>query len=249
MGKLQGKVALITGGTTGIGFATAKLYHAEGAKVFVTGRNEKTLEDAKSKLPKEVSVIKSDAGNLADIEHLFEGIKKSAGKIDILFLNAGIAAMKSFEATSEEDFDNMMNVNLKGPFFTIQKALPLLGKSSSIILTSSIAGHKGFVMMAAYSASKAAVKSLSGTLGAYLGDRGIRVNTISPGAISTPIYGKSGLPQEALDGLAHTITQTVPMHRFGEPDEIAKTALFLASDESSYLNATDIVVDGGFLAV
>ena len=249
MNKLHGKIALITGGTTGIGLATANLFHAEGAKVFVTGRNEKTLAEAKSALPKDVTIIKSDAGSLSDIDHLLAELKKSAGKIDILFLNAGIAAMKPFEATSEEDYDDMLRINLKGPFFTIQKALPLLGKGSSVILTSSIAGHKGFAMMAAYSASKAAVKSLGGTLGAYLGDRGIRVNTISPGPITTPIYGKSGLPKEALDDMGTSITQTVPMHRFGNPEEIAKTALFLASEDSSYLNASDIVVDGGYLSV
>ena len=249
MGKIHGKIALITGGTTGIGLATAMLFHAEGAKVFVTGRNDKTLAEAKSALPPDVTVIKSDAGSLTDIERLLEEMKKSAGKIDILFLNAGIAAMKPFEATSAEDYDSMMNVNFKGPFFTIQKALPLLGKGSSVIMTASIAGHKGFAMMAAYSASKAAVKSLGGTLGAYLAERGIRVNTISPGAISTPIYGKSGLPKEALDGMGAAITETVPMHRFGNPAEIAKTALFLASEDSSYLNAADIVVDGGYLAV
>jgi NAD(P)-dependent dehydrogenase (short-subunit alcohol dehydrogenase family) len=249
MNKLHGKIALITGGTTGIGLATAMLFHAEGAKVFVTGRNDKTLTEAKSALPEDVTILKSDAGNLSDIERLVEDMKKSAGKIDILFLNAGIAAIKPFEATSEEDCDSMMKVNFKGPFFTIQKALPLLGKGSSVIMTASIAAHKGFAMMAAYSATKAALKSLGGTLGAYLGERGIRVNTISPGAIATPIYGKSGLPKEALDGLGASITQTVPMHRFGNPEEIAKAALFLATEESSYLNASDIVVDGGYLAV
>ena len=249
MKKLQGKIALITGGTTGIGLATAKLFHSEEAKVYVTGRNDTTLAEAKKILPGDVTIIKSDAGKLSEIEQLLAELSKSAGKIDILFLNAGIAVMKPFEATSEEDFENMMNVNLKGPFFTLQKALPLLGKGSSVIMTSSIAAHKGFAIMAAYSASKAGIKSLGGTLGASLAERGIRVNTISPGAIATPIYGKTGLPQEALDGLGATITQTVPMHRFGVADEIAKAALFLASDESSYLNATDIIVDGGYLAV
>ena len=248
MGKLQGKIALITGGTTGIGHATARLFHAEGAKVFVTGRNEKNIDAAKTMLPKNVTVIKSDAGSLADIENLVGELKNTTGKVDVLFLNAGIAVMKPFEATNEEEYDNMLNVNLKGPFFTIQKALPLLGAGASIILTSSIAGHKGFAMMAAYSASKAGIRSLGGTLGAYLAERGIRVNTISPGAIMTPIYEKSGLPKEAMDGLAQTINQTVPMHRFGNPEEIAKAALFLASEDSSYLTGTDIVVDGGYLA-
>ena len=249
MGKLQGKIALITGGTTGIGLATARLYQAEGAKVFITGRNEKNIAEAKTNLPKDVAVLKSDAGSLQDIDNLLEEIKKTAGRIDILFLNAGIAVIKPLEATSEEEYDNMLAVNLKGPFFTIQKALPLLGKGSTVILTSSIAGHKGFATMPAYSASKAAVKSLGGSLGAHLAERGIRVNTISPGAIMTPIYEKSGLNKEAMDGMAQSINQTVPMHRFGDPVEIAKAALFLASEDSSYLTASDMVVDGGYLAV
>ena len=248
MGKLNGKIALISGGTSGIGYATAKLFHAEGAKVFVTGRNDKTIADAKATLPKEITVLKSDTANLTDIDLLLGEIKKAAGKIDILFLNAGIAVMKPIEATTEQDYDNMLAVNLKGPFFTIQKALPLLGKGASVILTSSIAGHKGLAMMVAYSASKAAVKSLGGTLGSYLAERGIRVNTISPGPILTPIFEKSGLDKEAMEGMAQSISQTVPMHRFGDPEEIAKTALFLASDDSSYLTASDIVVDGGYLA-
>ena len=249
MGKLHGKIALITGGTTGIGLATAQLFHGEGAKVYITGRNEKTLSEAKKILPAEISIIQSDAGKLDDIESLLQQIKNAEGKIDILFLNAGIAAIKPFEETTEEDFDNMMRVNLKGPFFTIQKALPLLGKGAAIIMTSSIAGHKGFPTMAAYSASKAAVKSLGGSLGVYLAERCIRVNTISPGAIMTPIYGKSGLPSEAIDGMAQSIKQAVPQHRFGEPEEIAQTALFLATLDASYMTATDIVVDGGYLAV
>lgn len=249
MNKLQGKVALITGGTTGIGHATAKLFHAEGAIVFVTGQSDKSIAEAKASLPKGVTVLKSDAGKLSDIDALLGEIKKSATQIDILFLNAGIAAMKPFEATTEADYDAMFNINMKGPFFTIQKALPLLIKGASVIITSSVAAHKGFPMMTAYSATKAAVKNLGGNLGASLSEHGIRVNTISPGPIMTPIYEKSGLPKEALDGLGASITQTVPMHRFGDPIEVAKTALFLASDESSYITSTDIVVDGGYLAV
>lgn len=248
MEKLHGKVALITGGTSGIGYATALLFHEEGATVFVTGRNEKNLEVARQKLPAAITVLQSDAGNLEEIGRLLQEIGKTTERIDILFLNAGIAAMKPFEATTEADFDSMMNVNLKGPFFTIQKALPMLNKGASVIITSSIAAHKGFAMMAAYSASKAAVKSLGATLGAYLADRCIRVNTISPGAIMTPIYGKAGLSREALDGMAESFNKSIPLHRFGEPEEIAQAALHLASHDSSYLNATDIVVDGGYLA-
>lgn len=248
MSKLEGKIALITGGTTGIGLATAKLFHAEGATVFVTGYNEKSLAHAKDLLPDGVTILKSDAGSLVDIDKLLSELKKLAGKIDILFLNAGIAVMKPFEATTEADYDTMLSVNLKGPFFTVQKALPLLNKGASIILTASIAGHKGNAMMAAYSASKAGVRSLGGTLGAYLAEREIRVNTISPGPVMTPIFDKAGLPQEMLDGLTQSIKQSVPMHRFGSPEEIAKTALFLASDDASYMTGADIVVDGGYLA-
>ena len=246
MGKLDGRIALITGGTTGIGFSTARLFKEEGAKVYVTGRSEKSIESAKSELPC-VTVLKSDAGSIAEIDALLETLKRKEGKIDILFLNAGIAVMKPYEATTEDDFDSMFDTNLKGPFFTIQKALPLLSQGSSVILTSSVAGHKGMSMMAAYSASKAALSSLGGTLGAYLAGRGIRVNTISPGPIMTPIYGKSGMPKEAIDGMLHSISQSVPMHRIGESDEIAKTALFLASSDSSYLAGADLVVDGGYL--
>ena len=248
MGKLHGKTALITGGTTGIGLATAKLFHREGAKVYVTGRNEKTLAEATAALPAEVTVLKSDAGNLSDIERLVDELKKTAVKIDIIFLNAGVAVMKPFEATSEEDYDKMFGVNLKGPFFMIQKSLPLLDKGASVILTSSIAGHKGMAMMAAYSASKAGLSSLGGTLGAYLAERGIRVNTISPGPIMTPIYEKTGLPQDAMEGMMQSVTQTIPMHRFGSSEEIAKAALFFASEDSSFLTGTDMVVDGGYLA-
>ena len=249
MGKLTGKIALITGGTSGIGLATAKLYHAEGAKVVVTGSSENSVAEAKKALHKDVHVVKSDASSLVEIDQLLAEVKKMAGKIDILFLNAGIAVIKPIEATTEAEYDKMLAINLKGPFFTVQKALGLLGKGASVILTSSIAGHKGFAMMPAYSASKAAIKSLSGSLGAHLAERGIRVNSISPGPIMTPIYAKSGLDQAGMDGMAQSISQTVPMHRFGDPEEIAKAALFLASDDSSYLTGSDIVVDGGYLAV
>lgn len=248
MNKLHGKVALITGGTTGIGYATALLFHEEGAKVYVTGINDNSLQQARQALPAGITVIRSDAGKIADIDKLLAEISQSSKSIDVLFLNAGIATMKPFEATTEADFDSMMNVNLKGPFFTIQKALPMLSKGASIIITSSIAGHKGFGMMAAYSATKAAVKSLAGTLGAYLAERCIRVNSISPGAITTPIYGKTGLDKEALDNLAETFNKIIPVHRFGEPEEIAQAALFLASHDSSYMNASDITVDGGYLS-
>lgn len=248
MQKLNGKTALITGGTSGIGLATAKLFHAEGAKVIITGRSEQSVKAAKQLLPNDVTVLQSDASSVAEIECLVAELTASAGKLDVLFLNAGVVTMKPLEFTTEGEYDNMFNVNLKGLFFMIQKSLPLLTKGASVILTSSIAGHKGSGMMAAYSASKAGVRSLAGSLGAYLGERSIRVNSISPGLIHTPILEKSGLPQEVIEGMVAHMNQTVPILRVGQPEEIAKLALFLASDESSYITGTDIVADGGFLA-
>lgn len=247
MKKLQGKVAVVTGGTTGIGLATAKLFHAEGAKVFVTGRNEKTLSKAKEELPAEVTVLKSDAGVLADIDQLFTQLKMKTDGIDVLFVNAGIGLMKSFDATTEADFDTVVGINMKGPFFTVQKAVPLLRQGASVVLTSSVAATTGMTMMTVYSASKAALRSLGRTLAADLAERGIRVNILSPGPVDTPIFKKGALPQETLNQIVQAVTQRVALHRFGEPDEVAKAALFLASDDSSYLVGAELVVDGGYL--
>lgn len=247
MGKLSGKVAVITGGTTGIGFATAKLFHDEGAHVIVTGRNSQSIAEAQRLLPSGITVLQSDAANVAEIEQLVTEIKRLHGKIDVLFLNAGIFSMKPFELTTEEDYDHMLAINLKGPFFMIQKSLPLLANGASVIMTSSIAGHRGGGMIADYAIAKAGIQSLGRSLSVHLADRGIRVNTISPGFVMTPIIGKTGLPQDALDGLLTHATNTTPMHRIARSEEIAKTVLFLASDDSSYQTGSDLVVDGGYL--
>lgn len=245
MGKLAGKAALITGGNSGIGLATAKEFKEQGARVVITGRDEKTLEQAKREIGGEVLAIRSDAGDLKDIDNLFKQVKDQVGKIDVLFINAGIGKFVPVEEVTEEHFDTLMNVNFKGAYFTIQKALPLLNDNASIILNSSIAAHKGLPSSSVYSASKAAVLSLAKTISADLLPRGIRVNAISPGPVSTPIFGRLGQPVEIIEATMKSFTDAVPIKRMGQPEEIAKAALFLASSDSSFLLGTEIVADGG----
>jgi NAD(P)-dependent dehydrogenase (short-subunit alcohol dehydrogenase family) len=245
MGKLKGKTAVITGGTTGIGFSTAKLFMAEGAKVAITGRNDDTLNEARIALGDNAVVIKSDAGKLADITRLVSDVSERFKTIDILFLNAGIGKFAPIEAVNEAVYDEVMGINLKGPYFTIQKMLPIMKDGGSIILNASVLASVGMTTTSVYSASKAALRSLSRTLAAETAARNIRINTISPGPISTPIYAKMGLPKEALDQMAKNISEQVPMKRFGNPDEVARAALFLASDDSSYTTGAEIFVDGG----
>lgn len=245
MDRLKGKVAVITGGTTGIGFSTAKLFMAEGAKVVATGRNKDTLTEAGKALGGKASVVKSDAGNLADITRLVSYVSEKFKTVDILFLNAGIGKFAPVEAVDEAVYDEIMGINLKGPFFTIQKMLPIMKDGGSIILNASVLASTGMATASVYSASKAALRSLSRTLAAETAPRNIRVNTISPGPVSTPIYGKMGLPKEALDQMAKHISEQVPMKRFGNPDEVARAALFLASDDSTYTTGAEIFVDGG----
>jgi len=245
MGKLTGKVALITGGNSGIGLATAKEFKEQGARVVITGRDTETLEAAKREIGGEVLAIRSDAGQLKDIDELFTKVKDEVGNIDVLFINAGIGKFAPIAEVTEEHLDSIMNVNFKGAYFTIQKALPLLNDNASIILNSSIAAHKGLPTTSVYSASKAALLSLAKTLSAELVGRGIRVNAISPGPISTPIFGRLGQPAEIIEETKKSFQEAVPMKRMGQPEEIAKTALFLASTDSSFLLGTEIVADGG----
>jgi NAD(P)-dependent dehydrogenase (short-subunit alcohol dehydrogenase family) len=236
MKKLQDKVAVITGGTTGIGQAAAKLFHAEGARVFITGRNDKTLAEAKEHLPADVTTIRSDASKLEDIDALAAELKGKAGHIDVLYVNAGIAKFMPFESITPEIFDEMFNTNVRGAYFTVQKLLPLMGEGSSVVLTTSIAADLGMATSSAYGATKAALSSFARTLSNELAPRGIRVNEISPGPIETPIYDKLGMPDEQVAGVK----------RFGSADEVAKAALYLASDDSSYLLGAKIRIDGGF---
>ena len=243
--KLKNKVAVITGANSGIGFATAKLFQEEGAKVIITGRRQDAVDTAVKELEGDVIGIKTDASIIKDIDKLYKEVDDIYGKIDVLFLNAGIATFEPIEAVTEETFDRQMNINLKGLFFNIQKALPLLKNGGSIILTTSAADQKGFPNTSVYSATKAAVRSLSRTLSAELLDRGIRVNSIAPGPIETPIFDKLGFPQEGVVQVKEQFLSTNPMKRMGTPEEVAKGALFLASNDSSYVAGIDLSVDGG----
>jgi NAD(P)-dependent dehydrogenase (short-subunit alcohol dehydrogenase family) len=246
MEKLAGKIALITGGTTGIGLAAARLFHSEGARVFITGRSEATLAEAKRQLPADVTAIRSDASRLADIDALVASLQSKVEHIDVLFVNAGIARFLPFESITPDIFDEMFDINFRGAYFTIQKLLPLLRSGSSVVLTTSIAADLGFATSSAYGATKAALSSLARTLSNELASRGIRVNEVSPGPIETPIYEKLGMAAAETAGFKETMAGMVPLKRMGAPEEVAKAALFLASDDSSYLLGSKIRIDGGF---
>ena len=243
--KLKGKVAVITGGNSGIGLATAKLFQAEGAKVIITGRRKKAVEAAVKEIGGASAGFVSDTGNLNDIADLYQQIHKTAGKIDVLFLNAGIAIFGPFDTIDEATFDAMVNVNFKGLFFNVQKAAPLLNEGASVIINSSIADQKGFPNTNIYAATKAAVRSLARTLSTELLERKVRVNSLAPGPIDTPIFDKVGVPAEAVSDMKESFAGENPMKRMGSSDEIAKAALFLASDDSSYITGIDLPVDGG----
>ncbi|HYZ89007.1 MAG TPA: SDR family oxidoreductase [Myxococcales bacterium] len=248
MGKLNGKIAVVTGGTTGIGLATARLFAAEGAKVIVTGRNADTLAAARKELAGVAEVVQSDAGDPKQVRRLFEDVGRAHGRIDVLFLNAGIAKFAPFDGSSDELFDETLRVNVKGPFVALKAALPYLGKGASVIVNTSVASERALAGAAVYSASKAALAALARGAALELAARGIRVNAVSPGPITTPIFGKTGLPQEALDDFAKHIPERIPLGRFGAADEVAQAALFLASDDASFVNGHELTVDGGLLA-
>src|ERR1700733_5618536 len=238
MNKLEGKVAVITGGTTGIGLATAKLFVREGAHVFITGRRQKELDEAVKVIGSNVTGIQGDVAKLADLNRLYDTVKVK-GRIDIVFANAGVSEFAPLGAITEEHFDKLFNINVKGTLFTVQMALPLLNDGGSIILTGSVAGVKGTAAFGVYGATKAAIRLFVRTWTVELKDRHIRSNIVSPGPIDTPAVGQ--LPAEAIARIA----ATVPMGRMGEPDEIAKAALFLASDDSSFVTGIELFVDGG----
>jgi NAD(P)-dependent dehydrogenase (short-subunit alcohol dehydrogenase family) len=243
--RLSGKTALITGGSSGIGLATARLFLEHGARVAITGRDESTLAAARKALGNDVLAIRSDASRVADIELLMAELKDRWGRLDVLFVNAAVAGPAPFEAVSEAQFDDLSNINFKGAFFTVQKALPLLSDKASVVLTTSIANQMGSPNFSVYSACKAALRSLTQTLALELIGRGIRVNAVSPGPIETPIWGKFGLPSEAEQAVKAEVERKAPTKRFGHVDEVARTALFLASDDSSYVVGQEIAVDGG----
>ncbi len=243
--KLAGKVAVITGGNSGIGLATAKLFQTEGATVVITGRRKEAVEAAVKEIGGNSIGFTSDTANLNAIRELYRDVNERVGKIDVLFLNAGVAKFGPVDSVDEATFDDMVNVNFKGLFFNVQYALPVLNDNASIILTTTMADRKGYPDTSVYSATKAAVRSLARTLSAELVGRGIRVNAVSPGPIETPIFGKLGVPEEGVPGLKEGFKDVVPMKRFGSADEIAKPALFLASDDSSFVLGVELMVDGG----
>ena len=248
-GKLEGKVALITGGNSGIGLATAKQFVNEGAYVFITGRREAELAAAKKQIGKNVTAIQGDVSNLDDLDRLFVQIKKEKGNIDIVFANAGVARYAPLGAITEDFFDSIFNINVKGVLFTVQKSLPLLRDGGSIILNASIVATKGLSSNSVYSATKAAVRSFARTWTTDLKDRRIRVNAISPGPIDTPGLSELLASSETGEQRRKMISTTVPLGRFGRPEEIAKAVVFLASDDASYITGIELFVDGGFAQV
>jgi NAD(P)-dependent dehydrogenase (short-subunit alcohol dehydrogenase family) len=238
VGKLQGKVAVITGGSTGIGFATAQLFVTEGAHVFITGRRQKELDQAVDAIGTNISGVRGDVTNLADLDRLYETVGMK-GRLDIVFANAGLGEFAPLGGITEEHFDTLFNTNVRGALFTVQKALPLLNDGGSIILTGSVAGVKGTPGFGVYGATKAAIRCFVRSWTVELKDRSIRSNVLSPGPIDTPLVGQQ--PEETIE----RIVSTIPMGRMGEPDEIAKAALFLASDDSSFVTGIELFVDGG----
>lgn len=249
MGKLEGKTALITGGTSGIGLATARQFVNEGAYVFITGRREPELATAVKEIGRNVTGVQGDVSNLGDLDRLFGQIKQEKGRLDVVFANAGVATYAPFGTITEEHYDSIFDINVKGLLFTVQKALPLVPDGASIILSASIVGSKGLPANSVYSATKAAVRSFARTWTTDLKDRRIRVNAVSPGPIETPglndLVASRGGGAERLTMLS----KSVPLGRLGTPDEIAKAVVFLASDDSRYITGTELFVDGGMAQV
>lgn len=247
MTRLKNKVALISGGTSGIGLASAHEFIKEGAKVAIFGRTKETLDIALKELGNNKNIIgfQGDASNTKDVKRILLETYNKFGKIDILFLNAGIAKANPIENVTEDFFDEIMDINLKGPYFTIKNSLPYLNSTASIVLTSSISNQIGQFALSVYAASKAALRSLARTLSAELVSKGIRVNTLSPGPVLTPILNKAGLADDAVQEMISGLIQENPMKRIGKPEELAKAAVFLASDDSSYILGAEIIVDGG----
>ncbi len=246
--RLKGKIAVITGGNSGIGLATAKRFVDEGAHVVITGRREKELREAAASIGKNVTTVAGDVSRLEDLDQLFAVVKEKHGHIDILFANAGWGEVASLETATEAHFDKTFDLNVKGTFFTAQKALPLM-KGGSIILTSSVANVRGDLAFTAYAASKAAVRCFARGWTAELKDRKIRVNSMSPGPIETPALENAGLTAEQVKLAAEQFAAQVPLGRRGKAEEVAAAVVFLASDESSYVTGVDLAVDGGMAQV
>jgi len=250
MGRLEGKVAVITGGNSGIGLATAQLFATEGAYVFITGRRQSELDAAVKQIGKNnVTDAQGDVSNLADLDRLYDTVRQQKGRIDVLFANAGIIELAPIGSITESHFDKIFNVNVKGLLFTVQKALTLFQDGGSIVLTGSIGGSKGYEGSSVYSATKAAIRSFARTWTIELKHRKIRVNTISPGPIDTPMTSSMVKSEELGEQLETNLVNAVPLGRMGNPDEVAKAILFLVSDDSSYVTGIELFVDGGMAQI
>jgi len=245
--RFTDKVAVVTGGNSGIGLATAKAYRREGAKVAITGRSEATLKAAQRELGPEALVLKADMSKITEIAAAMDQIKSKFGRIDALFVNAGVGRFVPLEEVTEAFFDETMATNLKGVFFTVQKAAPLFSRGAAVVLNASINAHRGLANSTVYGASKAAVVNLAKTLSADLLPRGVRVNAVSPGPVTTPIFDRMGLPEEQARQMKEWITSQVPLKRFGRPEEIAAAVLYLSSSESQFVVGTELILDGGLL--
>jgi NAD(P)-dependent dehydrogenase (short-subunit alcohol dehydrogenase family) len=246
MDRFKGKTAVITGGTTGIGLATAKLFINEGARVIVTGRTAATIKSAQAELGDNAIVVRSDATSFPDMDALAAKVKETFGKLDVLFVNAGYGQFIPFESVTEEVYDEMLNLNAKGPYFIAQKLVPLMPEGSSVVFTTSMANVKAVAPLSAYGAAKAALRSITRSLASELSPRGIRVNAVSPGPIeATDILQKVGMPKEASDQVYVQMAQAVPMKRLGRPEELAKAVAFLAID-ATYTTGIELPVDGGW---
>ena len=249
MAKLEGKIALVTGGNSGIGLATAKRFVNEGAYVFITSRRDRELAAAVKEIGSNVAGVQGDVSNLGDLDRLFAQIKREKGRLDVVFANAGVAKFAPLGKITEELYDSIFSINVKGLLFTVQKALPLLPDGASIILNASIVASKGLASNSVYSATKAAVRSFARTWTTDLKDRRIRVNAVSPGSTDTPGLNELLASSETGEQRRKMISSVVPLGRLGTPDEIAKAVVFLASDDSSYITGTELFVDGGFAQV
>src|SRR5712691_6824540 len=249
MRKLEGKIALVTGANSGIGLATAKRFVSEGAYVFITVRRDAELAAAAAQIERNVTAVPGDVSRPADLDRLFAQIKREKGRLDVLFANAGVAKYAPLGTITEEFYDSIFDINVKGLLFTVQKALPLMPDGASIILNASIVGSKGLPANSVYAATKAAVRSFARTWTTDLKARKIRVNTISPGPIDTPILETTGLPQEELDQLKTNLASSMPLVRIGCADEIDKAYLFLTSDDSSFVTGIELFVDGSLAQV
>jgi NAD(P)-dependent dehydrogenase (short-subunit alcohol dehydrogenase family) len=245
MSRLINKVAVVTGGNSGIGLATAREFVAQGAKVVIFGRDRQTLANAQETLGNGTIAVQGDVTNAADLDRLFETVKKKHGRVDVLYVNAGVAEFRPVDVADDAHYDRLFDVNVKGAYRTVQKALPLFAKGGAIVLTASVAAEIGMAGTSVYAATKAALRSFARTLAADLVDRGIRVNVVSPGPIQTPIFGRMGMSEAEIDAVGKHLMSLVPMKRVGQPSEIAKAVTFLASDDASFITGSQLRVGGG----